>query len=227
MKVKRAAKRYGNDGHSKSFGLRSAVVAAVARCCIHDGKSAPATSEQTSNDKEKRHRAKNTYICVFQSRTDTELHGVFIKEVCAMSGCTRRLQGVGSCGLSLENSECPPWQYYHFVPRFLTSFIISSVRGAAGRCQPIASKSPCTLSGIPQVVHLWSLSRIQKTCLSDEGHSMVTYGRIYFETATPMPHASGRSPRGGDRHGPNHTSPGAQCVWSSEMTSSIPNGVMG
>ena len=35
---------------------------------------------------------------------------------------------------------------------------------------------------------------------------MITYGQIYFETATPMQHASGRSPRGGDRLGTNHTS---------------------
>ena len=41
---------------------------------------------------------------------------------------------------------------------------------------------------------------------------MVTYGRISFETATPMPHASGRSSRGGDPHGPIHTSSGALCV---------------
>ena len=35
---------------------------------------------------------------------------------------------------------------------------------------------------------------------------------LRFKTAAPiMPHASGRSPRGGDRHGPNHTSSG--CVW--------------
>ena len=34
---------------------------------------------------------------------------------------------------------------------------------------------------------------------------MVTYIRTNFlRTATPMPHVSGRSPRGGDRHGPNH-----------------------
>ena len=66
---------------------------------------------------------------------------------------------------------------------------------------------------IPQVVHLWSLKRIQKSCLSvwlsDQGHSMATYGHISFQTAMPMPHASGRSPRGGDRHGPDHTSSGA------------------
>ena len=40
---------------------------------------------------------------------------------------------------------------------------------------------------------------------------MTTYGQISFETTTPMPHASGRSPRGGDRHGPNHTSSAALC----------------
>ena len=56
---------------------------------------------------------------------------------------------------------------------------------------------------------------------------MVTYGQFYFETATPMPHVSGRSPCGGDRHGPNHTSAAALCVELSELTSSIPNGVMG
>ena len=48
-----------------------------------------------------------------------------------------------------------------------------------------------------------------------------------FETATPMPHASGQSPRGGDRHGPNHISSGALCVELSELTSSIPIGVTG
>ena len=51
--------------------------------------------------------------------------------------------------------------------------------------------------------------------------------KISFETATPMPHASGRGPRGGDRHGPNHTSSAALSVKSSELTSSIPTGVMG
>ena len=29
---------------------------------------------------------------------------------------------------------------------------------------------------------------------------MGTHGQLSFETATPMPHASGRSPRGGDRY---------------------------
>ena len=48
-----------------------------------------------------------------------------------------------------------------------------------------------------------------------------------FDTATPMPHASGRSPRGGDRHVPNHPSSGALCVKLSGLTSSIPNGVTG
>ena len=58
---------------------------------------------------------------------------------------------------------------------------------------------------------------------------MGTYGQISFETATstPMPHASGRSLRGGDRHGPNHTSSGALCVELSEFTSSFPNGETG
>ena len=50
---------------------------------------------------------------------------------------------------------------------------------------------------------------------------------FFWETATPMPHASGRSPHGGDRHGPNHTSSGALCVDLSELTSSIPIGVTG
>ena len=62
-------------------------------------------------------------------------------------------------------------------------------------------------------------------CPSDEGHSnsMVTYdGQISLETATPMQHASDRSPRGGDRRGPSQTSSGALCVESSESTSSIP-----
>ena len=51
---------------------------------------------------------------------------------------------------------------------------------------------------------------------------------VSFETAVPMPHAatpvphtSGRSPRGGDRHGPNHTSLRVQCVDLSVLTSSI------
>ena len=51
---------------------------------------------------------------------------------------------------------------------------------------------------------------------------MVTYGQVSFETATLMPHAAGRSPRGGDHHGLNHTSPGALCVELSELTPSIP-----
>ena len=42
---------------------------------------------------------------------------------------------------------------------------------------------------------------------------------IVFETATPMPHASGRSPRGDDRHGTNHTSSRALCVELSEIIS--------
>ena len=54
---------------------------------------------------------------------------------------------------------------------------------------------------------------------------MVTYGQISFETATPMPHASDRSPRGGDRHCPNHTASGALCMELSELTSNIPNRV--
>ena len=56
---------------------------------------------------------------------------------------------------------------------------------------------------------------------------MVTYVQISFETASPMPHASGQSPGGGDRHGPNHTSSAALCEELSELTSSIPIGVMG
>ena len=56
---------------------------------------------------------------------------------------------------------------------------------------------------------------------------MVTYGHISFETATPMPHVKGRSPRGGDRHGPNYTSSRALYVELSELTSSIPIGVTG
>ena len=54
-------------------------------------------------------------------------------------------------------------------------------------------------------------------CLSvcpHEGHSMVTYGQIYFETSTPMPHASGRSPRRGDRHMAQTTPHRVPCVWS-------------
>ena len=49
---------------------------------------------------------------------------------------------------------------------------------------------------------------------------MVTHGQIYFETATPTPRASGGSPRGGDRHGTNHTPLRAEL---SELTFSIPN----
>ena len=45
--------------------------------------------------------------------------------------------------------------------------------------------------------------------------------------ATPMPHASGRTPRGGERHGSYHTSWGALCVEFSELTSNIPIGLMG
>ena len=50
---------------------------------------------------------------------------------------------------------------------------------------------------------------------------MVNLGEIYFETATPMPHALGRSPRGGDRRRTNHTSTRALCVELSELTSSV------
>ena len=50
---------------------------------------------------------------------------------------------------------------------------------------------------------------------------------VLFETATPLPHASGQSPRGGDRHGPNHISSDAFCVKLSELTSSILAGVTG
>ena len=64
-------------------------------------------------------------------------------------------------------------------------------------------------------------------CLSDEGHSVVTYGHFLSGTATPMPHASGRSSRGGDRHGPNNTSSGTLCAELSELTASIPIGVTG
>ena len=45
--------------------------------------------------------------------------------------------------------------------------------------------------------------------------------------ATPKPHASGRSPRGGDRQGPNHTSSDTLYVELSELTTSIPIGVTG
>ena len=54
---------------------------------------------------------------------------------------------------------------------------------------------------------------------------MVTYGQISFETATPMPHASGGNPRGGDCHGPNHTTSGALYVEFSELSSCILVGV--
>ena len=56
---------------------------------------------------------------------------------------------------------------------------------------------------------------------------MVTYGQKKIETAAPMPHASGRSPRGGDRHGPNHTSSDALCAELLEFTSRILIGVTG
>ena len=97
------------------------------------------------------------------------------------------------------------------------------------------AKSPSVHAVFPQqvvVVGLWSLERIQKKCLSARMRvtlCMVTYGQIYFKTATstPMPHASGRSPREGNRHGPNHASSGALCVELSELASSIQNGVTG
>ena len=59
----------------------------------------------------------------------------------------------------------------------------------------------------------------------DQGHPRVTYGHISFEMATPMPHASGRSPRGGDLHGRNNESSGALRVELSELTSSTPLGL--
>ena len=73
---------------------------------------------------------------------------------------------------------------------------------------------------------LWN-GRRNFVCLSDQGPSMVTYGLISLETATPMQHASGRNPRGGDRHGTNHNSSRALCVELSELTSSTPNKVTG
>ena len=48
-----------------------------------------------------------------------------------------------------------------------------------------------------------------------------------FETATPIRRTSGRSPRGGDHHGTNHTSSRARCVELSELTFSILIWVMG
>ena len=68
------------------------------------------------------------------------------------------------------------------------------------------------------------------SCLSvcpHEGHSTVTCGHFFFQTATPMPHASGRSLFGGDRYGPNHTSSGALGVGLSDLISCIPIGVTG
>ena len=56
---------------------------------------------------------------------------------------------------------------------------------------------------------------------------MVTYGQIYFETGTPMPRTSSRSPRGGDRHGANHLSLRFLYVELLELTSSIPIWAMG
>ena len=58
---------------------------------------------------------------------------------------------------------------------------------------------------------------------------MVTYGRFLSERLRPCSthqvEASGRNPRGGDRHGTNHTSSRALCVELSEqLTSSIPIG---
>ena len=58
-------------------------------------------------------------------------------------------------------------------------------------------------------------------CLSDEDHSTATYGQTSFETATPMPHASGRKPsRRRSSWCANHISSGALCVELSELTSS-------
>ena len=67
------------------------------------------------------------------------------------------------------------------------------------------------------------LQAISGTAINNNGHLRT----ISFETATPMLHASGRSPRGGDRPGPNHSSLSALCVELSELTSSVPIGVMG
>ena len=81
---------------------------------------------------------------------------------------------------------------------------------------------------------MWSLERIQKICLSKtflsvrsgslNGHLRTIFFRNGYTT---MPHASSRSPRRGDRHGPDHTSSGALCVELSELTSSIPIRVTG
>ena len=71
---------------------------------------------------------------------------------------------------------------------------------------------------------------LHKTCLSVRSGSLNGHLRPKFlskQLPTPMQHASGRSPRGGDRHGPNHTSSRALCMELSELKSSIPIGVMG
>ena len=67
----------------------------------------------------------------------------------------------------------------------------------------------------------------KRVCLPGRSGSLDGHRRVIcFETATHMPHASGRSPRGGN-HGPNHISSVALCVEFAELTSGIPIGVSG
>ena len=88
--------------------------------------------------------------------------------------------------------------------------------------------------------HLWSLVWIQKTCLSAQILSAQNLSacpiritrwaptdQFLGKRRRPMPQASGRSPRGGDRHGTNYTSSRALCVQISELTFSIPIREMG
>ena len=109
-------------------------------------------------------------------------------------------------------------------------------RGGGGvQTSPTPRPSPTAKKGrnVATIFHKCQLlvfgtdSENVSDCLSDQGHSVVTYGQISFETATLMPRKSGRSPRGGDRHGTNHTSSRSLCVELSELTSSIPIWVMG
>ena len=96
-----------------------------------------------------------------------------------------------------------------------------SEQGGVCRLQLMAVSFRCVSGTDSETLSVCS----KLVCVSDQGHSMVTHGQISFQTATPMPHASGRSPRGGDRHGPNHTYSGALCVELSELTSSIQSGM--
>ena len=91
--------------------------------------------------------------------------------------------------------------------------------------RPVSYLSFCPRSGA--LVAPQTDAEKMTALLSNQCHSMVTFGQISFETATLMPPASGRSPGGADRHGPNHTYTGALCVELSEITSGIRIGVAG